>query len=237
MTNRRDHSGLGRLVAEDPRDKKYLLSRPADDDFRMLATERPYQHWKVGPVLNQGNTPHCVEYAGRQWLTASPVRQALDMPFGDLYRECQRLDEWDGEDYDGTSVRALYKSFKLRGYCSEYRWTWDNLTMVSWLLTEGPLVVGTDWLDGMDRPNRDGFVRAAGSNWGGHAYLICGTNTRKACPDGSIGAHRLINSWGTIWGQNGYAWISYPDMQKLLDSWGECATAPELKGEPIKTSE
>ena len=225
--------GLGRVAFPDPRDKKFMLQRPNEAAFSAEESPRLWRHWKVGPVLDQGNTPQCVEYAGRQWLTASPVRQMWPGGFATLYQECQLVDEWPGEDYDGTSVRALFKVLKSRGYISEYRWTWDNFTMLDWLLREGPMVVGTDWLAGMDNPDAKGFIRATGRNWGGHAWLVTGTNTRIVCPDGSIGAHRMLNSWGSEWGEKGYAWISYPDMQKLLDAYGECATANEIKFSPV----
>ena len=39
-------------------------------------------------------------------------------------------------------------------------------------------------------------------NVGGHAMVIAGY-------DDSKGAFRIINSWSTGWGDNGYAWVGY----------------------------
>ena len=34
-----------------------------------------------------------------------------------LYHEAQKVDEWPGEDYDGTSVRAGLDILRKRGHC------------------------------------------------------------------------------------------------------------------------
>ena len=46
-----------------------------------------------------------------------------------------------------------------------------------------------------------------GGNRGGHALTIVGYNDTISTHDGK-GAFRIINSWGTGWGQSGYAWMS-----------------------------
>jgi len=47
-----------------------------------------------------------------------------------------------------------------------------------------------------------------GSCRGGHAVCIVGYDDNKPTADG-MGAFRLVNSWGTGWGQAGYWWMSY----------------------------
>ncbi len=49
---------------------------------------------------------------------------------------------------------------------------------------------------------------ATGTMHGGHAICLVGYNDSLDTPDGK-GAFRLINSWGTNWADNGYAWITY----------------------------
>lgn len=53
---------------------------------------------------------------------------------------------------------------------------------------------------------------ASGTNLGGHANCIVGYNDSLVTPDGK-GAFRVVNSWGTGWGDNGYYWITYEAMQ------------------------
>ena len=47
-----------------------------------------------------------------------------------------------------------------------------------------------------------------GLNRGGHAVCIVGYDDDKVTTDGN-GAFKLVNSWGTGWGQAGYWWMSY----------------------------
>ncbi len=54
-----------------------------------------------------------------------------------------------------------------------------------------------------------------GTNRGGHAVTVVGYNDSLLTADG-YGAFKLVNSWGTGWGINGYAWISY---KALMDNY------------------
>jgi parallel beta-helix repeat protein len=47
-----------------------------------------------------------------------------------------------------------------------------------------------------------------GSNRGGHVVTICGYDDDFPTADGP-GALRMVNSWGTSWGEAGYWWLSY----------------------------
>jgi hypothetical protein len=54
-------------------------------------------------AFDQGNTPRCVDWAISRQQTLRNRR--LQAP-GHLYPIAQQIDEWPGEDYEGTSVRA-----------------------------------------------------------------------------------------------------------------------------------
>src|SRR5215203_3271062 len=122
--------GLGRRAAPDPRDHRFLIQRPSVPSTVTAKT------WNSpGQVLDQGDSSMCVAYSGTRWLTAAPVTNKSPWPYpSDLYLEAQRNDEWEGEDYDGTSVRALFKVFKNKGLVSEFRWAFDCETIVAHLL-------------------------------------------------------------------------------------------------------
>ncbi|GAB4370427.1 MAG: hypothetical protein Kow0042_12660 [Calditrichia bacterium] len=49
---------------------------------------------------------------------------------------------------------------------------------------------------------------AYGSSRGGHAVAIVGYDDNKQTHDGP-GAFRMVNSWGSGWGQSGFWWMSY----------------------------
>lgn len=213
--------GLGRLASLDERDRQFLLPR--------RASVRTFQSWLApGPVLDQGATSQCVAYSGGKYLLAHPVVNRLP-DLAQLYRECQQTDEWPGEDYDGTSVRALMKVLQRRGLISEYRWAFDVPTLTGTLLDRGPVVMGTTWTMDMFMPDRHGYIFPTGETVGGHAYILVACNMTRKNPDGSVGAVRMINSWGPGWGQSGRAWITLNSVKQLLDDWGEAAMATELR--------
>jgi parallel beta-helix repeat protein len=46
-----------------------------------------------------------------------------------------------------------------------------------------------------------------GSDRGGHIVTICGFDNNKVTSDG-MGAFKMVNSWGTGWGDSGYWWMT-----------------------------
>jgi hypothetical protein len=213
----------GRRYAKDERDAQYPLRAAIPHSTLTRKT------WFTGKPLDQGSTPQCVAYSGTKWLTSAPVRNKKKWDITWLYKECQKNDEWPGEDYDGTSVRGLFKTLQQQGYVSEYRWATDVTTMANHILTVGPLVVGTNWYENMFDIDASGFLNVSGALAGGHAWLLKGVSLVKKCPDGSKGAFRMINSWGITWGQKGMAWVSFKDMTRLIAEEGEACTATEIK--------
>lgn len=215
--------GLGRLPALDFRDKGYLLARPKE-----LAGVTA-RYWHLGTVLDQGDTPQCVAYAGEAYLLSGPVTNKQWQTPQDLYNECQKIDEWAGTPHDGTSVRALFKVLQKLGYVSQYEWAFDIHTIIDYLMRSGPLVFGTDWLTEMFAIDDRGFIRADGNVEGGHGYPIVGLNTQKKCRHDKRGALRMQNNWGKSWGQHGRAWLCFCDAEALIKASGEACTSTELK--------
>jgi hypothetical protein len=216
---------FGRIVSVDFRDRQYLL-RP-----KLAArSTRTSRYWSPSTVLDQGDTPQCVSYAGEAFLKSGPVLNLQYKIPQNLYDQCQSVDEWAVTPHDGTSVRALFKILQSHGYVTEYNWAFDIDTVVQFVLERGPVVFGTDWYDSQyDVVSRD-FIQISDNAQvvGGHAYLICGVNTIMGCPDGSTGALRMQNSWASDWGDYGQAWMSLRDATRLLKDWGEAATSAEL---------
>jgi hypothetical protein len=191
-----------------------------------VAGVRTYRYWSDrGWWGDQGATPQCVAYAWTHWLEDGPVAQPGRAPCVDpaeLYRAAQRADEWEGEDYDGTSVRAGAKVLKARGYIAEYRWARTIDALVYALLEQGPVVLGVNWYAGMESPDARGIVRAAGEILGGHAIVANGVNVPR-------GLVRLKNSWGRAWGRSGRCWLPIDDLARLVAEEGEACLAVEKK--------
>lgn len=220
--------GMGRLPQPDGRNMNFLLPRVE------VPREVRHRFWNSGGVLDQGDSSMCVGFAGWGWLAGGPVVNRPAFTPADLYQWARASDEWPGEDYEGTSTLGLMKALKEKGYIDEYLWATDAETLVAWVLTTGPVLVGTNWYMDFFTPTvtrRGEFLFPNKSELaGGHEWRIVGADRDKACPDGTRGAVRMVNSWGTGWGEQGRAWMTLPVLQRLLDEEeGEAVTCREIK--------
>lgn len=182
----------------------------------------PLQHrsytWTVGITLDQGQEGACVGFGWAHELAAKPiiVKDITNQFAHDrIYKEAQKLDEWDGEDYSGTSVIAGAKVVKnqLKAMV-EYRWAFGLEDLRLAVGHAGPAVLGVNWYEGMFNVDSGNFVHAIGQMSGGHCICCFGVNNRSKY-------FSLHNSWGESWGNGGNCKISFDDMDKLLHESGE----------------
>lgn len=212
------NKGLGRLVSIDERDKSFPMKAalPAIDEVRKI------RYWNQSAYWGTQEGPHCVAYAWTHWLKDGPVMQKQYNPREvELYNICQVMDEWEGENYDGTSVRAGAKALLQQGLIKEYLWTWNVHELAQAVIKVGPVVVGTHWYRNMTKPV-NGILKPTGELEGGHAYLLNGVNINR-------GLFRVKNSWSRSWAKKGNAYISFDDVQILLNLQGEACLAVENK--------
>jgi hypothetical protein len=207
---------FGRLVSPDVRDLRFPMRA-------MLPASVPIvsKFYTTGPVLDQGNTPQCVGYSWRQFLTSEPL-QTLDGPSASqLYTEAQLNDEWPGEDYDGSSVRGGAIALTTDGRLKNYVWGKSAADVRDFLISTGTVVMGTYWSRSMMTPDKNGVLKVGGRTDDGHAYLICGF-------DAPGNRFQMIQSWGEDWGPlKGKAWIKFADLDKLIRADGEACAAVE----------
>ena len=112
-------------------------------------------------------------------------------------------------------------------------WLKDNLyafagsvaEVVTWVLTTGPVITGTNWYSGMMLPDATGRVKISGEKVGGHEWTINGADTDKQL-------FYCVNSWGTGWGQGGHFAISFDDHARLLAEYGDACVTAEVGAEP-----
>jgi len=135
-----------------------------------------------------------------------------------VYNAAKKVDEWDGEDYDGTSVLAGAKVMQSRGFFMEYRWAYTIDDLVLALSHQGPVVLGIEWRDNMYDPDDDFFLNIGGDTVGGHAILAYGVVVDS---EGKPEYVLLHNSWGPSWGRYGNVKVRIADMERLLLEGGE----------------
>jgi len=219
-------TGLGRLYTPDERDHKHLARKLLPTSVTVDTRTR----WRFRkPVLDQMATSCCVGFAWRHFLRCAPMQtNSKKTPDAfTIYDEATRLDEWIGNEGDrtfGTSVRAGAQALQARGHIKSYVWAFTLTDAVSWLLTSGPLVFGTDWSHSMFRPDAEGIVRFKPESGiaGGHAWLCRGVDLKRGmagpCP----------NSWGE-WGKGGEFYIPLEDLEHLMIRDAEACAAVEAK--------
>lgn len=224
-----DRYPLGRRESPDERDKNYPFSLVLGADWPK--TQR--RKWTPGPILDQGlpdacrgKVNSCVGQSFRQLLASTPVPVSRHSgPSAcDIYEWAIKNDEWPWNDNrdDGTSLRAGVQYLVNQGRVKTYLWSWDYEEVARWILTRGPVILGTAWHTSMFTPDANGYVIPNGRKAGGHAYEVYGV-------DRSLETFYGVNSWGTSWGLGGHFKIHYSTMNHLLVDGGEACTATEQR--------
>lgn len=181
--------------------------------------------------LDQGQEGACTGFSATMEAVANPVPvfgipsfykifhkdvEPVNQVARDLYHRAQQLDEWAGENYEGSSVLGAAKAGVEKGWWTEYRWALGPgaeaaaQDVIMSLSYHGPVMMGTYWYEGMYGPDAKGFLNVSGNVVGGHAWLLTKYSLTKD-------AVWTPNSWG---GQ-GQGWISRADLVKLLANDGE----------------
>ncbi len=85
----------------------------------------------------------------------------------------------------------------------------DVNTIKSYIAQNRPVIFGARLGNNFMGWNNDGVLSSDGTTYNGqhanHAMILGGYDDSK----GANGAFRIVNSWGTTWGDNGYIWIDY----------------------------
>ncbi len=157
-----------------------------------------------------------------------------------LYEMAKRYDEWQGEDYAGSSCRGAIQGWKNMGVCSEKSWSSTKKSKKAYVTVERAKEarsntlgayyrIRPDIVDFHSALNETGIIYASAmvhSGWnepksgkipytktpaGGHAFAIVGYNDN---------GFWIQNSWGEDWGNKGLALWSYQDWAaNIADAW------------------
>lgn len=200
---------LDRLPEFDERSRSFPIRAAVGDKPLRSYT------WRCDTWLDQGQEGQCVGFAWAHDLAARPAERPADAALArSVYHQAQRIDEWPGEAYSGTSVLAGAKVVHGLGHFAEYRWAFSFTDALLAIGYAGPAVLGINWWTGMFDTDSDGFIAPTGQVEGGHAILAYRVQAR-------LGFVELHNSWGQSWGVNGRARLRFADLAALLDQQGE----------------
>ena len=185
--------------------------------------------WTAGAVTDQGSEGACVGHGVTQEAMSSPVRVKLQHPdliAHGVYRRAQQIDEWEGEAYDGTSVRAGMLVGRDLGWWQSFYWA-KNMDELRVALELGPVVIGVAWHESMYATTTAGLVVVEGPTTAGHCLLITGfsPNYNRTGP-----RFRWRNSWGRSYGLNGNGYIAPNDLDGILFGDGNEAAVAEQQG-------
>ncbi len=211
--------------------------------------------WRPGRVLDQGSEGACCGFAAAAELAATPQRvQRITNGYAlGVYRLAQRIDQWPGEDYSGTSVLATMKVLRDRGLYGGFLWSF-TVVQLALGLRKGPAVAGVEWRAGSYSTNRNAVLRPSGNVVGGHALCILGFLPSGAdiAPDAwrlleqlglAAGVREVLedpaergafigqNSWGDDYGARGLFVIPWSVMEAWCAAGWECAHPIDRKRE------
>jgi hypothetical protein len=253
--------------------KRNLDARPDTVDFRdqmFVATlvevpvEIPVEKYLASyrkatrrdlPILNQGNEGACTGFglaAVCNYLLGTRVVRPWKDPVSPrmLYENARRYDEWQGEDYDGSSARGAMKGWHRHGVCAEMCWPYKlGPKEREGLTNERALDAARRPLGAYFRVNhRDLVAMHAAIAETGILFVTAnvhdgwdgvGKNGLITYDEGTTGGHAfaivgydeygfwLQNSWGPKWGKNGFGRMGYEDwLANGYDVWVARLGAP-----------
>lgn len=226
---------LGRHVLHDSRSLRFQVKAKSVDE---LASVR---HEVLIPVLDQGNLGSCTGNAATHVLGARPFAESHGLPLDVLdelfavgvYSQATKLDPWPGEyepEDTGSDGLSVAKVLVDRGLISGYQHA-TSLEACLTALAERPVMIGSVWRAGMYDVKADGRLRVSGAEQGGHEYALDELDVERK-------RVWMRNSWGSSWGVNGRAWLSWADLGALLDADGDVTvlvpkTLAPPKPEPV----
>lgn len=209
---------FGRHYAEDVQDNAFRMAARTPVSSVDLSVSR---HWIPGKMLDQGSTSSCVGHTGRAFLDAIPTRRTKGILLSafDLYYGAQDNDEWEGRNYEGTSVRGLFKFMQKQGLLKgAYLWGKSVLEMAAHVIERGTIAWGGPWSYGMCFPDENGVITDDRRYLSGHAVLFTGRSPAKKKIGGKFGPWwRGRNSWGDWGPHGGKFWMHEDDLQRLFE--------------------
>jgi len=194
-------------------------------------------------ILDQGSEGACTGFGLAATINflnqfkRKPTRVSARM----IYEMARKFDEWDGDEYSGSSCRGAMRGWQNMGVCDDELWPYSvndnseltiqqsknarqNTPGAYYRLTHrvedfhaalnevGVLYVSALVHEGWYKSNiKNGEIPYRNKTKGGHAFAVVGYNDR---------GFYVQNSWGKDWGENGIALWTYEDWREnISDGW------------------
>ena len=252
----------------DARDRPYrppLVSLPPSWPSAELIDRFLPRYAADGMILNQGTEGACTGFGLAAvinfiaWETfqraaignraaTPPVRVSERM----LYHMAQFYDEWEGDDYEGSSCRGGMKGWHKHGVCAAGLWPYEAGRFVppdpGWATDAARRPIGAYY-----RIDRSSIIDMQAAIFKVHAIYVSAAihggwdlGPAAAAPpvigwsgEGAAGVHAFAivgydergfivqNSWGPDWGFGGFAILTYADwLAHGHDAWVAVLGAP-----------
>jgi len=245
----------------------YLTARPDTVDFRdklyeptlvEVPSRRPLAQYREcqNPVLNQEREGACTGFglaavANYLLRTREIVPDETEVSPRMFYEMAKRYDEWEGEEYSGSSARGAMKGWHKFGVCAADNWPYVS-GRVDRNLTRARLE------DARHRPlgayyrvnHKDVVAMHSALSEVGILYATAvvhrgwssvSSSGKIRFSEENIGGHAFAivgydangfwiqNSWGAGWGKDGFGHLGYEDWLKNgTDVWVARLGAPVL---------
>lgn len=200
--------GTGARLTFDARNADYPVAALLDPSAALVS-----KRWTLADRIDQGQAPKCVGASLGQELNSEPTVIPISHPYtmDNIYNLAQKLDEWAGEGYDGTSLLAGLKAVRQYGYIGEFRWAFTVEDVANSLSQLGPVIMAGPWLSGMFTPDAEGHVRITGTSGNiGHCYELGEVDAPAA-------KVYIEQTWGPSWSVLGWrGWLAFEDVRQLL---------------------
>jgi len=185
---------------------------------------RDVEHEEFLPVFDQGQLGSCTANAAYGCLVTAPFgHEGIAYTEDDavaLYELETKLDDSQipGEyppDDTGSSGPWSMQALEKKGLIHSFRHTTALATALR-LLNGGPISAGVPWYNSQFTPDANSVIHVDESSGlaGGHQVCIVANDVKNK-------RVKIRNSWGTNWGDNGHAWLSWSDLDKLLKQGGD----------------
>lgn len=224
---------LGRHVAHDSRSLRFKVV--ARDPMTLSSV----RHVVNIPILDQENLGSCTGHAATAAVATAAHWNVSAKYLADIgeagahrfavgvYSDATKIDPWPGEyepDDTGSDGLSVAKVLKNRGLVSGYEHA-TSLNAALTALAKGVVIIGSVWMSDMYGPSRAGQVVPTGYEEGGHEYAL---------DELDVANQRvwIRNSWGTGWGIQGRAWLTWADLGKLLANYGDCTSFTPMSAPP-----